>query len=51
MNNACLNTLINLYSNEYTQELRYNSFPVNLDRCVGSCNTPNNTLYDLHNRV
>ena len=40
-------TLINLHPNEYSQELRYYSFAVNLDRCVGSYNT----LDDLSNRV
>ena len=39
--------LINLYTNEYTQGLYYYPFSVNLDRCVGSCNTIN----DLSNRV
>ena len=32
-------TLINLYPNEYSQELCYYLFDVNLDRCAGSCNT------------
>ena len=32
-------TLINLYLNEYSQELCYYLFDVNLDRCAGSCNT------------
>ena len=32
-------TLINLHSNEYTRELCYYPFAVNLDRYVGSCNT------------
>ena len=27
-------TLINIYPNEYSQEFRYYSFVVNLDRCV-----------------
>ena len=40
-------TLIDLYSNEYSQELHYYPFPVKLDKCVGSCNTSN----DLSNRV
>ena len=39
--------LINLHTNEYTQGLYYYPFSVNLDRCVGSCNTVN----DLSNRV
>ena len=40
-------TLINLYPNEYSQELRYYLFAVNLDRCTGSCNT----LDDLSSRI
>ena len=40
-------TLINLHSNEYSQELHYHPFPCKLDRCVGSCNT----LNDLSNKV
>ena len=35
-------TLINLHLNEYSQELRYYTYAVNLDRCAGSCNTLNN---------
>ena len=35
-------TLINLHSNEYSQELHYYPFAVKLDQCVGSCNTLNN---------
>ena len=34
-------TLINLYTNAYSQELHYHPFAANLDRCVGSCNTLN----------
>ena len=40
-------TLINLYPNEYSQELHYYPFAVILDRCVRSCNTFN----DLSNKV
>ena len=40
-------TLINLHPNEYSQELHYYPFAVKLDRCVGSCNTPN----DLSNKL
>ena len=40
-------TLINLHPNEYSQGLQYYPFAVNLDRCVGSCNT----FHDLYNRV
>ena len=32
---------INLYPNEYSQELHYHPITVNLDRCVGSCNSLN----------
>ena len=39
-------TFINLHPDEYTQRLCYYSFVVNLDRCVGSCNT----LDDLSNK-
>ena len=40
-------SLINLHSNEYSQEFYYLPFAVKLDSCVGSCNTPNN----LSNKV
>ena len=40
-------TLINLYSNEYSQEYHYYPFLVKLDRCDGSCNTIN----DLSNKA
>ena len=40
-------TLINLHPNKYSQELHYYLFVVNLDSCVGSCNT----LIDLSNKV
>ena len=40
-------TLINLHPNEYSQELHYYPFLVNLDRCVRSCNN----LNDLSNKV
>ena len=33
--------LINLYPNDYSQELHYYPFTVNLDKCVGSSNTIN----------
>ena len=39
--------LVNLYPNEYIQELYYYLFLVKLDRCVGSCNT----LNSLSNKV
>ena len=40
-------TLIDLNPNGYIQRFCYYPFTVNLDRCVGSCNTFN----DLYNRV
>ena len=40
-------TLINLHTNEYSQEFHYYPFSVKLDRCVGSCNT----LNDSSNKV
>ena len=40
-------TLINLYPNEYNQELHYYPFVVNVKRCVESCNT----LNDLSNKI
>ena len=40
-------TLINLHSNEHTQELHYYPFAVKLDRCVGSCNI----FIDVSNKV
>ena len=39
--------LINLHPNEYSQELHYYPFVINLDRCAGGCIT----LDDLSNRV
>ena len=39
--------LINLHPNEYSQELHYYPFAINLDRCAGSCNT----LGELSNKV
>ena len=40
-------TLINLNPNECSQKLHYDAFSVNLDRCVGSCNT----LNELSNKL
>ena len=40
-------TLIDLNDDEYNQGLHYYPFMVNLDRCNGSCNTPD----DLSNRI
>ena len=40
-------TLINLHPNEYIEGLHCYPFAVNLDRCMGSCNT----LSDLSNET
>ena len=40
-------TPINLHPNQYSQELRYYPFVVNLDRCAGN----HNTLDDLSSRI
>ena len=40
-------TLVNLHPNEYSQEIGYYPFAVELDRCLGSCNT----LYNLSNKL
>ena len=39
-------TLINLHPNEYIEGLRYYPFVINLDRCMGSCNTFNDLSYE-----
>ena len=36
-------TLINLHPNEYSQEFHCYPFAVKLDRCVGGCNTLNDS--------
>ena len=45
-NQKCMTqpTLINLHSNECSQEFHYYSFAVKSDRYVGSCNTLNDLL-------
>ena len=40
-------TLINLHPSEYSQELHYYPFAVNLDRCVESCNIINDLSNEL----
>ena len=40
-------TIVHLYLNEYNQELHYYSLALNLDKCVGS----GNTLNDSSNRI
>ena len=40
-------TLINFYPIQYNQQLNYYPYSVNLDRCVGHCNT----FSDLSNRT
>ena len=48
-NQKCMTrpSVINSHPNEYSQELHYYPFVVNLDRCAESCNT----LDDLSNKV
>ena len=48
-NQKCMiqHTLINLHTNEYSQDLHYYPFAVKLDRSAGSCNT----LKYLSNKV
>ena len=48
-NQKCMtrSTLIILHPNKWSQEFHYYPLPVNLDRCVRSCNT----LCDLSNRL
>ena len=48
-NQQCMTqpTFINLHPNNYIEGLHNYSFPVNLDRCIGSCNIFNN----LSNKV
>ena len=45
-NRKCMTqpTLINLNPNEYNEEFYYYPFEVNLDKCVGSCNTLNKLI-------
>ena len=40
-------TLVNVHSNEYSQEFHYYQFAVKLDKCIGS----GNTLNDLSNKA
>ena len=40
-------TLINLYPNEYSQELHYYPSAAKLDRCVESCSTLNDLSIKL----
>ena len=49
VNQQCMDqrTVINLHPNGYSQGLRHYPLAVNLDRCVGSCNT----LNDLSDKV
>ena len=40
-------TLFDVHANEYSQELHNYLFPVNLDMCVGSCNTFDGLSYKV----
>ena len=48
-NRQCMihSTLTNLHSNEYRPELPYYPWSVNVDRCMGSCNTLNDLCNTL----
>ena len=48
-NQKCMiqTTLINLHPSKYSQEFHYYQFSIELDRCVGKCNT----LNDLSNKI
>ena len=50
LNQQCMihPTLINLNPNEYVQRLQYYSFGVNVDKCMGSCNTLNDLSHRLY---
>ena len=39
--------VINLHPDAYSQELHYNPFAVKLEKCVGSCNTPNDVSHEV----
>ena len=45
-NQKCMTqpTVFNLYPNECSVEFHYYPFAVNLDKCVGSCNTLNDFI-------
>ena len=49
-NQKCMTqaTLVNLHTNEYSQELYYYPFAVNLDRCAWSCITFNELSNKVH---
>ena len=49
INQKCMTRppLINIYTNEYSQEFHYYPFSVKLDRCVGICNTLNGLSYKV----
>ena len=40
-------TLFNLHLFEYSEELLYYHFVVNVDRCAGSCNTVDDVLITI----
>ena len=46
-NQQCMTQPINLHPTEYIDRSCYSPFAVNLDTCIGSCNT----LSDLSNKV
>ena len=52
-NQKCMTqpTLINFHPNEYSQEFHYYPFAVKLDKCVGSCNTLNEYVFQIKQRI
>ena len=52
-NQKCMTqpTLSSLHPNEYSQELRYYPFAVNLDRCAGSCNILDKYLFQIKQKI
>ena len=42
-------TLINLHPKEFRQDFYYYPFTIKLDKCVGSCNTPNDLSDEVCN--
>ena len=40
-------TLINVHPNEYSQEFRWYTYVVKLDRCVGNCDILNDLSYKV----
>ena len=52
-NQKCMTqpTFINLYPNEYSQGLHYYPFAINLDSCIGSCNTLIKYVFQIKQKI